>query len=476
MRRKLLLSVIFAFAGVCLNFAAEQAPPKRPNVLYVIADMERAFSMGCYGDANAKTPALDKFAAQGLRLNACISTTPVCCPYRASLMSGQYAHHNGMLSNGCEFKPTTKCLGETFRDAGYEMGYLGKWHLGRANKKSDPTWGFPEPNTEYGIYQFGRDPAPTTDVALKFIKEKSHGTAPWMLFVSWIWPHSPYDPPKELLDHFKQVSVPPNVLPGAPQQFAQRALPGYYGMIEGVDRQFARLLHALEEAGVADDTIVVFSSDHGDMIGSQGYKAKRWPYEESARVPFLIRYPKGIPAGSVLADPFGTPDIYPTLSGLARVKAPDNLDGMDFSELFAAKTKIAPRDFVYMEMPYAYVPWPGWRAFRTKEHMYARISDRPWLLYNVATDPWETNNLVTSQPEAVKQFDSRLTAMMQKYGDSWSSKVGTGDIEAWVPGGPKQRTQNLGVPFPGQQKPTTDQLAAGKKGKKKKKAAAEDDE
>jgi arylsulfatase A-like enzyme len=131
--------------------AAETASPKRPNVLYIIADMERAFSMGCYGDDNAKTPTLDKFASLGLRLDACISTTPVCCPYRASLMSGQFAHHNGMLSNGCKFKPTTKCLGETFKEAGYEMGYVGKWHLGRANNKSDPTWGFPAPNTEYGI-------------------------------------------------------------------------------------------------------------------------------------------------------------------------------------------------------------------------------------------------------------------------------------------------------------------------------------
>jgi arylsulfatase A-like enzyme len=472
---KHLPAMILGLFATSLPFASAQAAPKRPNVLYVIADMERAFSMGCYGDASAKTPALDKFASQGLRLNACISATPVCCPYRASLMSGQFAHHNGMLSNGCQFKPTTKCLGETFRDAGYQMGYVGKWHLGRANKKSDPTWGFPAPNTEYGIYHFERDPAPTTDVALKFIKEKSGGAAPWMLFVSWIWPHAPYDPPKELLEDFKHVSIPPNVPAGAPQQFARKALPGYYGMIEGVDHQFARLLHALDEAGVADDTIVVFSSDHGDMIGSQGYKAKRWPYEESARVPFLIRYPAAIPAGSVLDDPFGSPDIYPTVAGLARVKAPDNLDGIDFSELFSAKTKTAPRDYVYMEMPYAFVPWPGWRAFRTKDQMYARISDRPWLLYNVAADPWETNNLVAAEPEMVKQCDARLADMMKKYGDSWSSKTETGDVELWLPGGLKQRSQNLGVPFPGEQKPTPDQLAAAKNGKKKKKAA-EDDE
>ena len=445
-------------------------------MLYVMADMQRAFSMGCYGDENAKTPALDQLASQGLRMDACISTTPVCCPHRASLMSGQLAHHNGMMSNGCEFKPTVKCLGESFKEAGYEMGYVGKWHLGRANKKSDPTYGFPPPTTEYGIYHFERDPAPTTDVALKFIREKSKGSAPWMLFVSWIWPHSPYNPPQELRNHFKKVKLLPNVPAGLPRNLAEEALPGYYGMIEGVDRQAARLLRALDEAGVTEDTIVVFSSDHGDMIGSQGYKAKRWPYEESARVPFLIRYPKGIPAGRVLADPFGTPDIYPTLAGLARVKAPANLDGMDFSELFSGKIQTAPRDYVYLEMPYAYVPWPGWRALRTRDHMYARTSERPWLLFDLAKDPWEMNNLVGANPDEVKEFDLRLAGIMKNYGDSWSVKTDTGDVALWLPGGSKQRSQNLGVPFPGEQKTSTAQLGARKKGKKKKRAASAENE
>ncbi|HVV00017.1 MAG TPA: sulfatase [Verrucomicrobiae bacterium] len=468
-----------AFLACAISFPAAAAPARRPNVLYVIADMERAFSMGCYGDKNAKTPTFDKFASEGLRLDACISTTPVCCPYRASLMSGQLAHHNGMVSNGCRFEPTTKCLGQTFKEAGYEMGYVGKWHLGRAERESDPTWGFPPPNSEYGVYHFGRSPTPTTDIALRFIKEKSNGSAPWMLFVSWIWPHAPYNPPEDLLKDFENVklAIPPNVPNGAPREFAEKALPGYYGMIEGVDREFARLLKALDEAGVADNTIVVFTSDHGDMIGGHGYKAKRWPYEESARVPFLMRYPNGIRAGSTLADPFGATDIYPTLAGLAGVKAPGDLDGMDFSALFTGKTQTPPRDYVYMEMPYTYVTWPGWRAFRTKENMYARLVDRPWLLYNVAQDPWETNNLVTSHPDEVKKDDARLAEMMKKYGDSWSVKATSGDVRAWRPGGPKQRSQSLGVPYPGQVKEDSAPNAGGGKGKraKRKRAAARQD-
>ena len=203
------------------------------------------------------------------------------------------------------------------------------------------------------------------------------------------------------------------------------------------------------------------------MIGSQGYKAKRWPYEESARVPFLIRYPREIAAGRVLAEPFGTPDIYPTLAGLARVKAPDNLDGMDFAQLFTGKTQTAPRDYVYLEMPYAYVPWPGWRAFRTRDHMYARTSERPWLLYDLGNDRWETNNLVGTKADEVKEYDSRLAGMMKQYGDSWSVKTDTGDVKLWLPGGPKQQSQNLGVPYPGQEKPSAPQPEGRKKRKKK---------
>ena len=455
------------------SFGATAA--RRPNVLYVFSDMQRAYSIGCYGDKNARTPQLDRFASEGLRLDCAISPTPVCCPHRACLMSGQYAHHNRMMSNGCEFKPTVKCLAETFRDAGYVTGYAGKWHLGKARNPHDPTYGFPAPGTEYGVYHFERDPAPTTDLALKFIAEKSKGDAPWLLFVSWIWPHAPYNAPAGLRAHFSSPVIPPNVPEGAAHSFAAKALPDYYGMIEALDAEFGRLLQALKQAGVADDTIVVYSSDHGDMIGSQGYKAKRWPFEESARIPFLIRYPRLLPAGRVLADPFGTPDVYPTLAGLADIRVPKGLDGADFSAFFAGKNDQPPRDYVYMEMAYAYVPWPGWRAIRTRDLMYARTADQPWLLFDVKKDPWEMHNLIQdpAQEALANKMDARLASAMQEAGDSWQMKTSTGDVDLWVPGGPKQRTQNLGHPFPGQVKGSP---APAKKKGKKARNAAEDDE
>jgi len=448
--------------------ATAAATGKKPNILYVFSDMQRAYSMGCYGDPNARTPNLDAFARQGVRLDAAISPTPVCCPHRACLMSGQYAHHHGMMSNACKFKPTVKCIAETFSDAGYTTGYVGKWHLGTAKKSSDPTYGFPPPNTPYGIYHFARDPAPTTDIALKFIAEKSKDSAPWMLFVSWIMPHEPYKAPPGMREHFSKISLPPNVPPGASREYAAKCLPDYYGMIETLDLQFARILQALDAAGVAEDTIVIYSSDHGDMIGSQGYKFKRWPHEESARVPFLIRYPHGLPAGRVIADPFGTPDVYPTLAGLAGVTAPAGLDGADFSAFFTGKAQQPPRDHVYLEMAYAYVPWPGWRAIRTRDLMYARTVDKPWLLFDLSKDPWELNNLVNdpANQALVKQMDERLSGLMKATGDSWTLTTTCNELHNWVPGGVKQQSQDLGVPYPGQQTTPANNDKGGRKRKK----------
>ena len=446
-----------------------EASKKRPNVLFVFSDMQRAYSMGCYGDTNARTPVLDAFAKEGARLDAAMSNTPVCCPYRACLMTGQYAHHHGMMSNGVDFVPKVKCVAETFRDAGYETGYSGKWHLEAGAKGEDRRIGFPGAKTPYGFYQVNRKSEVVTDVALKFLAEKSKGPTPWLLFVSYILPHAPYKAPNGYREHFTKITIPPNVPAGKATEYAERNLPEYYGMIESLDVEFGRILKALREAGAADDTIAVYSSDHGDMIGSHGLTAKRWPYEESARIPFLVRWPRAIRAGTVIADPFGSPDVYPTLAGLAGVEAPRGLDGADFSPLFRGETSKPPRDYVYLEMAYAYVPWPGWRAIRTKQYLYARTKDKPWLLFDMAADPWQMKNLVDdpSKQPLVKEWDNRLAAVMHETGDSWDLKATTGDLGNWVPGGSKQESQGLGdADWPGKATGGSGDKP-GKKGRKK---------
>lgn len=443
--------------GPDVNAASESAsatqPARRPNVLFVFSDMQRAYSMGCYGDRNARTPTFDALAKQGARFDVAIANTPVCCPYRACLMSGQYAHHNGVVSNQVTFRPTVPCMAETFRAAGYATGYSGKWHIKSPRDAGrELRYGFPEADTEFGFYKTDRKSANVTDVALRFIQAKSAQQAPWFLVVSWILPHVPYRAPAGYSAHFSNIKLPPNVPAGRATDFARQNLPEYYGMIESLDDEFNRLLAALRAAGVAEDTIVVYTSDHGDMIGCQGLKAKRWPHDQSARVPLLMRYPRSIQPGTVIETPFGATDIYPTLAGLAGVTAPKQLDGLDFAPLIRGETATPPRDYVYLEMPYAYVPWPGWRAIRTQRYMYARIQDKSWLLFDLKNDPWEMENLVTNPAASslVKSLDQRLTAIMQQTGDSWQYRAEDGDLRNWLPGGGKQRSQSaLGAEWPG---------------------------
>lgn len=456
---------------------------RRPNVLYVFSDMQRATSMGCYGDPNVRTPALDAFARQGARLDAAISNTPVCCPHRASLMTGLYGHHSGVVSNGVRFIRHARGIAEQFRDAGYITGYAGKWHIppGFGSDDGMPL-GFPaasvyqptdKGNGNHYVRVGGKEvyaPTMLANRAIRFIEEKSRESAPWLFFLSWLPPHVPYAAPPECRAHYTgTLRLPPNVPDGPSKEFARRALPDYYGMVESLDTEFRRILDAVDRAGVARDTIVCYSSDHGDMIGSHGYRAKRWPHEESARVPFLVRYPRAIPAGRVIADPFSTVDVYPTLAALAGLKPPAGLDGADYSGVLTGRAVRPPRDYAYLEMMYAYVAWPGWRALRTREYSYARTVKGPWLLHNIARDPWQTKNLVEDPGSRalVAEMDRRLTGLMKENGDSWERRATTGDIELWTPGGPKQRSQNLGVPFPGRQAGGADGSRRRKKGGKR---------
>jgi len=448
---------------------------KKPNVLYVFSDMQRAYSMGCYGDTNARTPVLDKFAAQGARFDTAMSNTPVSCPHRACLMSGQYAHHHGMISNGVNFLPEVKCFAETFSAAGYTTAYVGKWHLQFPAEGSDTRrFGFPAVDKKFAHYKTEHTVKPCADKTIEFINELCASSKPWLCMLSWLPPHAPYKASPGYASHFNTLALPPNVPNGDPRDFALNSLPDYYGMIEEIDTEFGRILSALETAGVADDTIVVFSSDHGDMIGSHGYMNKRWPYEESARVPLLIRYPKAIKPNTVISDPIGTPDMYPTIAGLAGVASPVGLDGLDFSGLVTGKA-YAPRDYVYLAMHYAYVPWPGWRAIRTGDYIYARVVDKPWLLFDMKNDPWQMINLIDdpSSKSLVEEMDKRLVSIIKETGDSWTIKATSGDISNWEPGGSKQKSAYLGVTWPGCG--VTEREAKEKKGKKRKAGGAEND-
>jgi hypothetical protein len=230
-------------------------------------------------------------------------------------------------------------------------------------------------------------------------------------------------------------------------------LPHYYGLIEGLDVEFGRLMAELDRLGMTNDTIVVYTSDHGEMLGRHGLMGKRWPYRDSTGVPFLIRWPGRIASGETVPMPFGTPDIMPTLLGLAGLEVPAGLDGSDYSARLLGRSGAAGQEHVYLAMHFGFVPWPGWRGVRTERYLYARLEDRPWLLYDLQNDPFEGRNLMVEGSPLVEELDGLTLELMFGLGDTWRGLPEVADWRKWTPGGIGQIQQIAGGDYPGRQPP-----------------------
>jgi arylsulfatase A-like enzyme len=427
----------------------------RPNLLFILADAHRASTVGCYGDRFAITPHMDALATDGLRLTTAVSNTPLCRPYRASLMTGALGHHCGLVGNwsehnqqdtltedfamgtmprGRQWTPDgLPTLGSTFAAAGYRCGYVGKWHLGRVDVDPGPLrMGFDdhwavssEPAHEYWDWSYftgagasveGHDlfkPTVDTDLAIEFLDRADE--RPWCLMLSWAGPHQPFEPPARFR-HFNHVQPAPNVPAGKRPNLA-----GYYGMIEAIDHELGRVLAALQQRGLAGNTIVVYTADHGTLLGSHGTGGKELPYDGSTRVPFIARWPGHIPGGTTLTAPVGTPDIMPSLTGLAGLQVPSVPDGLDLSALLLGGSEVRSEPAVYLAN---YVgnetkDKPAWRGLRSERHLFACTEQGPWLLYDLLDDPHELTNLVEAGDPLAAQLHARTLDTMSALGDTW---------------------------------------------------------
>ncbi|MCL2660152.1 MAG: sulfatase-like hydrolase/transferase, partial [Acidobacteriaceae bacterium] len=249
-----------------------------------------------------------------------------------------------------------------------------------------------------------------TDQAVQFLQQQKLDSKPWMLMVSWNPPHPPYgDAPAEDMKLYNAdtLAMRPNVkfknhgngVLGSAAGL-RNAQHGYYSHISGVDKQFGRLLRTLEATGQADNTIVIYTSDHGDMMGSHTYMGKRLPWEESCRVPFFIRYPGVTAQGLEINMLFSTVDIYPTLCGLAGISVPDHCAGKDLSAAMRGGKVDAPESAFVMHISKAGAEErqmnnaPLFRAVRTPRYTYAVAEDGRWLLYDNQEDPYQMKNLI----------------------------------------------------------------------------------
>lgn len=433
-----------------------------PNLIFVFPDQLRYQATGFGGDPNVHTPNLDRLAGQSLNFTNAISGCPVCCPARASLLTGQYPHQHGVFVNDVCLSNQATSLAEACATAGYQTAYIGKWHIdghGRSNyipperRHGFDFWEVLECTHDYNhsVYYAGDDPTQRlwdgydaeaqTREAQRYIHEHAPaGDRPFLLMLSWGPPHNPYETaPQRYRDLYNpaELKLRPNVPPELDAQ-ARQDLAGYYAHVSALDALTGDLLGTLDESGLSDNTIFVFWSDHGDMLGSQGAWRKQRPWEESIHVPLLIRYPALFGNRERRIDALiNTPDLMPTLLDLCAISIPDGVAGRSYATHLRDQ---APRPAEAVLLA-CYQPFGEYtrtqhggreyRGVRTARYTYTRDLSGPWLLYDNLADPYQLHNLVNlpecSGPQA--DLDTQLNQLLIEYGDEFLP--GMAYIEKW---------------------------------------------
>jgi arylsulfatase A-like enzyme len=393
----------------------------KPNIVLVFGDQWRAQATGYAGDPNIHTPNLDAFAGESMNFTTAVANCPVCSPWRATLMTGQYPLTHGVFVNDVPISSRPVYLAECFQSVGYDTAYIGKWHIdghGRGayippeRRKGFDYWKVRECTHDYNHSFYyadspnklewrGYDAIAQTEDATQYISGHRIET-PFLLMLSWGPPHDPYDTaPEQFKRIYNQGDI--KLRPNVPEDYAEQAkewLAGYYAHCSALDWCFGRIVSALDAAGLAEDTIVIFTSDHGDMLGSHGARNKQRPWDESILVPMLMRYPRllGKKKKSITV-PFNAPHLMPTILGLAGLDIPQSVEGEDFSSFILGKSP-PPEDSALIELPacfHQYAYYRGgkdWRGLRTSRYTYVINLDGPWFLYDNQVDPFQMTNLI----------------------------------------------------------------------------------
>ncbi len=423
---------------------------KKKNLIYIFADQWRYHAMGCTGEDHVSTPAMDEFAADSVFCDSALSSYPLCSPHRASLLTGKDPLSLGMWTN-CKIGlnecimllPQETLISDVLASEGYNTAYIGKWHLdgSELNFSDHPESGaavwdaYTPPGERRHHFQFWHSygamdnhihphywndtckavtydewsPKHETDVIIEYLESVKNDDKPVFAVLSWNPPHPPYD----LIDqdclplYEEDYDFRPNV----PQEWRTdsgylKKRKEYFSAVAGLDREFGRLMDYLKENGFYDDSIIVLSADHGDMMGSQGLYGKNVWYEESVRIPLIIHdsdLGRGRSHARIVSE-----DQAPTLLELLGISIPDTMTGISHaSSLLSGENK---REFSYHMMipgmPEMVAPYRelgldnrsfGWRAIRTDNEKYVIDNGtepgmKPRrLLYDLASDPYEMN-------------------------------------------------------------------------------------
>jgi arylsulfatase A-like enzyme len=451
MRGFIALSTVLTFSTV-KGQAAEPKVPAKPNFIFVISDDHRWDAMGVvqreHGDKARypwfETPAMDRMAAEGVRFRNAFVTHSICSPGRAGFLTGQYTHVNGIMDNDTPFPATAITHATLLRDAGYQTAYFGKWHMG-PQKGQRPGFQYSASFHNQGIYtncpfEINGVMTPTTgwvddvstDMAITWLRE--HKAKPFSMVVGFKSPHNKRGAERlpDRLRHLyegKTTRPTPNVAiaavyhkpltaedAGKPRGLSDNEVHlDYLRHIKGADENLGRLLAALDELKIADDTVIVYSSDNGYFLGERGLGDKRALYEEGLRLPFLVRYPRLFPKCKCVDQMVLNIDLAPTFLDLAGLPVHPGMHGKSFKDLACGNTPANWRTSFLAYYRKELGDTPTCYGVRTTEAKMIVYPNNPeWNeVYNLAVDPYEMKNLVKDDPVLTSKLMVELDAQMK---------------------------------------------------------------
>lgn len=449
---------------------------KKPNLIYIFADQLRWASVGFNGDTKAITPNLDALCCESVNLCNAVSGHPVCAPYRASLFTGKYTTSTGMVINEIRLNPDHKSFAQVLNANGYETAYIGKWHM-YANEwgnhydpknsyipKGPDRLGFDDYFAAYNFhhnyygavayyhldspqkhYTQDYEPNTQTDMAIDRLRRLIQQENPFALFLSYGTPHDPWVPenvPGQYLDMFADTEfpLPENYLPEndvhaddwARLSSRERTelsdwMRIYYAMTANLDDNVGRLLAEIKALGLEENTLLVFTSDHGELFGAHGRRAKNIFYEEAVRVPFLMRWRGKIPGETRSDVCLNTVDIMPTLLHMMEMDSPDMAEGRDLSRCILGDAAAPEPAGALMMGTGATASWDDgheWRGYRTKTHTYAVYrQDKSEYLFDNRNDPLQMHNLAADPKHTalLEKLRAAMYAEMDKISDTFEA-------------------------------------------------------
>ncbi len=457
---------VFAAAFAPSMILAVTQPVQRPNIIFIMSDDHASHAISAYGSRINKTPNIDRIARDGMRFNNCFCVNSLCAPSRAVILTGKHSHINGVIDNEVSFDGGQQTLPKLLQQSGYQTAIVGKWHL-----KSPPT-GFDYSNIlpgqgkyndpdmiENGELQKYKGYATDiiTDSAISWLKRQESSVKPFFLMLHHKAPHANWESDEKHMNMYteKDISLPETFYDdyktrtsqirdhelhiGSKRHIGTRFLPVPEGLTEketkewayqifikrylrcvaSIDDNIGRVLDYLDKSGMSKNTIIIYTSDQGFFLGDHGIYDKRFMYESSLRMPFLIRYTQEIKAGSTTEAIVSNLDFASTILDFAHADIPEDIQGRSFKSIALGSIPDDWQNAMYYrfyEEGYGIGPHEGIRCERYKL-IHFLYGDQGWELYDLEKDPDELNNIYNSPEKAglIKNLKAQLSSLKDQY-------------------------------------------------------------